>query len=414
MLIYMESKNVKMEDPEPEKKKKKRDDDSDSEEYVPKAPPNPEDLMSLEQILDLPHVEKHIQNLQDRVSMSKTINSHRLPELGRTTNLTIKMEDSQLAPDGEIKNPMTMTFNKRSRSVAEQNPMSQEMSTAKNSNTMGSRPYLGSLSKKQSHLMRRDSSLDGNFFFTAAGTKSQLGRDTSQRTLPDLSQKTGQGLKDRFDNAPRLAAQHGHQRSQAQLHQQLDQKSGGIEDDDAMFGERPSQQHVTLSFGDMTIDPTATHISMLGSTVVRKKAKRSRNEGVKTHHATATKSKKSKSPLLETQKLRESNGLANVKETFRNLSRIGQLPIQIDDLKVPSTTRKKKKTTNLQMKNFTDDFLTRTAEQIENVETKTRNVYKSPRTDFSHYVHGRLPDYNNVKSKLGIRQQSVKLTEAQA
>ena len=73
----------------------------------------------------------------------------------------------------------------------------------------------------------------------------------------------------------------------------------------------------------MTIDPTATHISMLGSTVVRKKAKRSRNEGVKTHHATATKSKKSKSPLLETQKLRESNGLANVKETFRNLSRIG-------------------------------------------------------------------------------------------
>ena len=60
MLIYMESKNVKMEDPELEKKKKKRDDDSDSEEYVPKAPPNPEDLMSLEQILDLPHVEKHI------------------------------------------------------------------------------------------------------------------------------------------------------------------------------------------------------------------------------------------------------------------------------------------------------------------------------------------------------------------
>ena len=93
------------------------------------------------------------------------------------------MEDSQLGNDGEIKNPMNMTFNKRSRSVAEQNPMAQEMSDSKNATTMAnSKPYLGVLSKKNSRnsgMMRRDSSLDGNFFFTAPGQKSQLGRDTS-------------------------------------------------------------------------------------------------------------------------------------------------------------------------------------------------------------------------------------------
>ena len=65
--------------------------------------------------------------------------------------------------------------------------------------------------------MRHDSkdSLDNKFFFTATGDKSQLGRDTSQRTLPDMREQTA--LRDRFDNAPRLAAQHGHQRSQALL-----------------------------------------------------------------------------------------------------------------------------------------------------------------------------------------------------
>ena len=97
----------------------------------------------------------------------------------------------------------------------------------------------------------------------------------------------------------------------------------------------------------MTIDPSATHLSMLGSTVARQRVKRQSQSKAK-NQTTAKKQKKSKSPLLETEKLQESNGLANVKETFKNLSRIGQLPIQIDDLKtLPSTGRKKKKPTNL-------------------------------------------------------------------
>ena len=172
MLVYMESKNVRMVDIKIEKKKENEADQDDAQE-VEKEVTQKEDLMSLEQIINLPHVERHIQGQQDKINFSSKMQSHRLPELGRTTNLSIKLEDSQILTDGEIRNPMTMTFNKRSRSVAEQNLLSPELSTAKNSNTMGSRqPYLGGISKKQNRMIRRDSSLDGNFFFTAAGTKS--------------------------------------------------------------------------------------------------------------------------------------------------------------------------------------------------------------------------------------------------
>lgn len=70
MLVYMESKNVKMVDSQDvvklQKKKietneQQQDDDvSEPVEIIEKKPINKEDLMSLEQILSLPHVEKHI------------------------------------------------------------------------------------------------------------------------------------------------------------------------------------------------------------------------------------------------------------------------------------------------------------------------------------------------------------------
>lgn len=80
--------------------------------------------------------------------------------------------------------------------------------------------------------------------------------------------------------------------------------------------------------------------------------------------------------------------------------------MQLNDLKLPTSERKRKKMaalTNFDKKIVTDDFLQRQADSIENVQTKSRNVYRSPRTDFSHYIHTQSPKFDKVESKLGIR-----------
>lgn len=72
--------------------------------------------------------------------------------------------------------------------------------------------------------------------------------------------------------------------------------------------------------------------------------------------------------------------------------------------------------TNTDKKQCVGGFLQRQAESIENVpaKAKSRNVYMSPRTNFSKHVNSQSPKFDKIKSKLGIRQGSIKLTDTQA
>ena len=112
--------------------------------------------------------------------------------------------------------------------------------------------------------MNRNGSLDNKFFFTQAGhdkSRSSLGRDTSQRTLPPNVQPKV-ALRDRYDKLAKLSGMSGHQKSQAELPKQLNPNPS----EDELIKDRPSAQlPVTLSFGDMTINDQ----SMIGSTVPR-------------------------------------------------------------------------------------------------------------------------------------------------
>ena len=217
MLSYMETKNVSLE----ETKSGRRGKDgrkSKTKEAADDGNNTSQQEKSLTEMLDLPHVDLLIRQLEEKVRTSKTINKvpALLPQLGRTvTSFNMNMENSsQMSPNRSEhqQDPMAVTsFNKRSRSVAPS-----ELSVSKKSTSIASKSptYMGRLNQNLTP-MRRNSSISGKFFFTATGKQSSLGRDGSQNSLPTMSIK--KALRDRYDKAPKLSAQNGHQKSQAEL-----------------------------------------------------------------------------------------------------------------------------------------------------------------------------------------------------